>query len=93
MKNKCDLLILFYYNQTKHTAGTRAKIKGNEAGTEIKLHTMNSFITEIYMHFYPKKCHFLPAVWDPCRSDRISKLKNVDQNRKLSLDGENLISM
>lgn len=63
MKNKCDLLILFYYTQTKHTAGTRSKIKGNEAGTEIKPHTMNSYITEIYMQTYPTKCHLLTVVW------------------------------
>lgn len=36
MKNKGDLMILFYCTQIRHAAGISSKTKGNEAGTEIK---------------------------------------------------------
>lgn len=64
MKTKCNLLILFHYTPSRYAAGISSRIKEKEAGAEIKPHTMNISITEIYLQIYPRN-HFLPVVWGP----------------------------
>lgn len=65
--------------KTRHAVSVSSRIKGNETGTEIKLHAMNINIGEIHLYVHPTKNHFLP------RSLRIWMLKSADQNRKHSL--------
>ena len=85
---KVSVICRFYFTvlKTRHAAAVSSRIKGNETGTEIKLHALNINISEIHLHVHPTK-NITSSQWCGIhqRSFRIWTLKSADQNRKHSI--------